>query len=48
MKLVIKVKRPKGRIAHRPTKVESQRVRYDRKRVKQSVVKELKAADESN
>lgn len=48
MKLVIKVKPPRGRVAHRPTKVESQRVRYDRKRAKQSVVKELKAADESN
>jgi len=48
MKLVIKVKPPKGRVAHRPTKVEPQRVLYDRKRAKQSALKELKAGDESN
>ncbi|MDE2483962.1 MAG: hypothetical protein KGL32_01750 [candidate division NC10 bacterium] len=43
MKLVIRVKPPKGRVPHRATKVEPQRVRYDRKRAKQSVLKELKA-----
>ncbi|MCZ7626991.1 MAG: hypothetical protein M5R38_15585 [Candidatus Methylomirabilis sp.] len=42
MKLVIKVKAPKGRVAHRPTRVEPQRVRYDRKRAKQAVLKALK------
>jgi hypothetical protein len=42
MKLVIKVKPPKGRAPHRPTKVEPQRVRYDRKRAKRSAWEELK------
>ncbi len=48
MKLVIKVKPPKGRIAHRPTKVEPEQVRYDRKRAKEAVLKELKSADKNN
>ena len=42
MKLVIRLKLPKRRAPHRPTKVEQQRVRYDRKRVKRSVREELK------
>lgn len=41
MKLTIKLKPPKRRAPHRPTKVESQRVRYDRKRAKQSAQEEL-------
>jgi len=45
MKLVIKVKPLKRRVAHRPTKVEPQRVRYDRKRAKQSALKESKAEE---
>lgn len=42
MKLVIRLKLPKGRAPHRPTQVEPQRVHYDRKRAKQSVREELK------
>ncbi|GEM_PF-2011489 len=42
MKLVIKLKPPKRRAPHRPTKVEPQQVRYDRKRAKRSVREELK------
>ena len=48
MKLVIKVKLPKGRVAHRPTKVEPERARYDRKRGKQAVRQELKAEGGAN
>ena len=48
MKLVIKVKPPKGRVAHRPTKVEPERVRYNRKRGKQVVRQEVKAEGEAN
>lgn len=48
MKLVIKVKTPKRRVPHRPTKMEPQRVRYDRKRAKRSVLKELKAEGKCN
>ncbi|MBZ0169073.1 hypothetical protein MELA_02194 [Candidatus Methylomirabilis lanthanidiphila] len=43
MRLVIRVKPPKRRAPHRPTKTEPQRVRYDRKRAKQSVREEVKA-----
>lgn len=42
MKLVIRLKPPKRRAPHRPTKVEPQLVRYDRKRAKRSVREELK------
>jgi hypothetical protein len=42
MKLVIRVKPPKRRVVHRPTKVEPQRSRYDRKRGKQAIREELK------
>ena len=42
MKLVIRLKPPKRRVPHRPTKAELPQVRYDRKRVKQSVLEELK------
>jgi len=47
MKLVIKRKPPKRRAPHRPTKVESIRVRYDRKRAKQEVLKELTSEAEA-
>lgn len=46
MKLVIKRKPPKGRVPHRPTKVESLRVRYDRKKAKEAIREERKAAGE--
>lgn len=42
MKLVIRLKPPKRRAPHRPTKVVPQRIRYDRKRAKQAVQEELK------
>ncbi len=42
MKLTIKLTPPKRRAPIRPTKVEPQGVRYDRKRVKRSVREELK------
>ncbi|MDE2181276.1 MAG: hypothetical protein KGJ40_10595 [candidate division NC10 bacterium] len=48
MKLVIRVKPPKGRVPHRATKVEPQRVRYDRKRGKQAMRDELKTEGEVN
>ncbi|HWQ70466.1 MAG TPA: hypothetical protein VN494_11055 [Patescibacteria group bacterium] len=47
MKLVIKVKPPKGRAPHRPTKVASKRARYDRKRGRQAIREELKAEGET-
>jgi hypothetical protein len=48
MKLVIRVKPPKRRVVHRPTKVESKRVRYDRKRGRQAIREELKAEGGTN
>jgi len=48
MKLVIKLKAPKGRVPHRPTKVEPKRARYVRKRGKQAIREELKAEGEIN
>jgi hypothetical protein len=48
MKLVIKVKPPKRRAPHRPTKVEPKRARYDRKHGKQAVRDELKTGGEIN
>ncbi len=48
MKLAIKVKPPKGRVPHRPTKVEPERARYDRKRGKQAILKELKTEGETH
>ncbi|MBI2883108.1 MAG: hypothetical protein HYY11_04265 [Candidatus Methylomirabilis oxyfera] len=42
MKLTIMVKPPKGRVPHRPTKVEPERARYDRKRGKQAIREESK------
>lgn len=48
MKLAIRVKLPKGRVPHRPTKVEPERARYDRKRGKQAILKELKVEDKAN
>jgi hypothetical protein len=48
MKLAIKVKLPKGRVPHRPTKVEPERARYDRKRGKQAILKELKTEGETH
>jgi len=46
MKLVIKRKLPKRRIAHRPTKVEVPRVRYDRKREKQALREQAQGESE--
>jgi len=46
MKLVIKRKLPKRRIPHRPTKVQPLKVRYERKRAKQSIRQELKTEGE--
>ncbi len=48
MKLVIKRRLPKRRVPHRPTKVVSVKVRYDRKRAKRSVGEEMKADDEAS
>jgi hypothetical protein len=48
MKLAIKVKLPKGRVPHRPTKVERKTIRYDRKRGKQAILKALKTEDETH
>ena len=48
MKLVISLKPPKRRVPHRPTKVEPPRVRYDRKRAKQSALEELKPVLDSD
>ena len=48
MKLVIRLKPPKRRVPHRPTKVETPRVRYDRKRAKQSIREELKTEGKAN
>ncbi len=48
MKLVIKVKAPKGRVPHRPTKVEPKQARYDRKRGKLAIREELKTEGETN
>jgi hypothetical protein len=47
MKVVIRRKVPKGRVPHRPTKVERLKVRYDRKQAKQSVRKELREDDKA-
>ena len=46
MKLAIKRKLPKGRVPHRPTKVQPPKVRYERKKAKQSMRKELKTKGE--
>lgn len=48
MKLVIRLKPPKRRAPHRPTKVEPKRARYERKRGKQAMRDELKAEGEIN
>ncbi len=48
MKLVIRLKPPKRRAPHRPTKVEPQRVRYDRKRAKRAVLEEVKEEGKAN
>ena len=45
MKLTIKRKPPKRRIPHRPTKVESLKVRYERTKVKQAIREELRGED---
>jgi hypothetical protein len=46
MKLVIKRKLPKRRTPHRPTKAEPLKVRYDRKKTKQSLREEVMAERE--
>jgi hypothetical protein len=48
MKLAIKVKPPKGRVPHRPTKVERKTIRYDRKRGKHAIREELKTEGGTN
>jgi hypothetical protein len=46
MKLVVKRRLPKGRVPHRPTKAEPQKVRYDRKTAKQVILRELQGEAE--
>jgi hypothetical protein len=46
VKLVVKRKLPKGRVPHRPTRAESQKVRYDRKTAKQVILRELRGEAE--